>query len=64
MISAWLFFYDPKVPGYKFEERHGASFQDTNPESWGLHKGCMIMLVLQKAQFLGAWVFGDEVKKT
>lgn len=64
MITAWVFFYDPAGQGkYKLEERNGSSFTDLDPVAWGLPKDCLILLVLQKAQFLGAWILGQPVKK-
>lgn len=61
MIKAWVLYYtvDDK---YKFEERDGTDFNSTDPTSWGLTKHDEIALVLQSAQFLGAWLQGERVK--
>lgn len=60
MITAWVFFFDPRVGRHLFIECNGSAFDSTDPKSWGLHEDCRIELVLHRASFMNAWVEGKE----
>lgn len=59
MINAWVLYHDGIRN--KFENLTGyGGFAETDPLSWGLHGSCKIILVLQAAEFLSAWVEGTR----
>ena len=62
MILAWIL-YEESDGTRKFEERSGSNFDSTDPESWGLRTSCTVLLVLQNASFIQAWIEGDAVKR-
>ena len=62
MIKAWVFYYNSFEDTYHFEELDGIGFDKMHPNNWGLPAKAKVLLVLQKAQFLGAWVEGNKVK--
>lgn len=61
MIRAWILYYNGNM--YLFEERDGTDHASTDPEDWGLPPDYDILLVLQKASFMQAWLDGDPVRK-
>lgn len=63
MIMAWILYYDETKGKFLFEERQGSSYSSTKPEDWGLEEEDTIILVLQGANFLQAWVEGQDVRK-
>lgn len=62
MIMAWVL-YRTADDLYRFEERNGNRFDSTVPGDWGLSPTDEIILVQQNAQFLGAWVRGEQMRK-
>ncbi len=62
MIRAWILYEDLTARVTIFEERDGERFDANDPTDWGLpnDEDYYIILVLQKAQFLGAWVEGER----
>lgn len=63
MISAWVLYYDYESNKYQFEVRDGTALEATEPEAWGLNADQHeVLLVLQNAQFVGAWLEGSRVK--
>ena len=60
MISAWVLYYDGNE--HRFEHRDGVDLTSTKPEDWSLPESCDVMLVLQNASFVGAWLYGERVK--
>lgn len=62
MINAWVLYFDFKLDQFYFKELTGSSFESKEPKDWGLDENTTIVLVLQKAQFLSAWVQGRMVK--
>lgn len=63
MFHAWVFWYDPLGKKHYFEERQGDDHRSTDPTAWGLSKDCTILLVLQKASFIAAFVQGKPTKE-
>ena len=61
MIKAWILYYSHEC--YHFEERDGASFANTAPSDWGLLPEDEVILILQSASFLQAWLEGTPVRK-
>lgn len=60
MITAWVLYYDGNQ--HRWQQLTGyVGFNSTNPVDWGLGEECQIMLVLQNASFLGAWLDGNPV---
>ena len=59
MITAWVY-YLTDTGEFKFSELQGTAFDSTNPEDWGQPKDTLILLVLQKASFLSAFVKGKQ----
>ena len=59
MINAWVLYYDKATNTHKFEDRNGSDLKSTTPQDWGLDEECSVILVLQNASFLQAWVKGS-----
>lgn len=63
MIRAWILYLD-STGTPMFEEREGqGGYDSVNPQDWGLGPKCDILLTLQQAQFINAWVQGKTAKK-
>ena len=58
MIRAWVLYRDLATATLHFEERDGEEFAATNPANWGLSSQFEVILVLQHASFLQAWLRG------
>lgn len=61
MIKAWVFYYTGQI--HRFEELDGTDFASNDPQDWGLPPTCSVLLVLQHAQFQGAWLYGNPLRK-
>lgn len=62
MITAWVLYLDLQTDIYRFEEREGTAFDSVDSASWGLAPQHCIILVLQQASFIQAWIEGGQVK--
>lgn len=63
MITAWVFYYSERYGRHVFAECEGSDFRSTRPEDWGLGEDVSILLVLQKASFLQAYLYGNLVRR-
>lgn len=62
MIQGWVLYIDSESE-FRFEHRQGTnSFSSTATEDWGLLSDCVIILVLQNSQWVGAWLEGERVE--
>ena len=61
MITAWVYYYDGN--SHHFEELTGTSFSSVDPTEWGLPASCNIMLVLQGASFIQAFLDGEAQQR-
>lgn len=62
MIRAWVLYENLECGATFFEERDGTRFDSDDPTDWGLpnNEQYYVILVLQQAQFLGAWIEGKQ----
>ena len=64
MITAWVLYRNIESDVYSFEERNGMDYLSTDPAAWGLNNARHeILLVMQKASFIQAWVKGKEARR-
>jgi len=65
MINAWVLYENLETSTIHFESRLGAAFDNDTPVDWGFpnNDDYYIILVLQNAQFIGAWIEGQQVQR-
>lgn len=62
MITAWVFYTDSAGKDKLAELTGYAGFGSVVPGDWGLSDDCKVRLVMQSAQFIGAWIDGKNIK--
>jgi hypothetical protein len=62
MISAWVLYVQGRDGNLQFEMRDGVRLDSNEPTNWGLESTDEVILVLQNASFVAAWLYGERVK--